>query len=290
MASQRPRPARQEDRPTRSLRGKARRLVAAGAATLVAASGLAAIAWSSWSLAAPTPTPTTTYFTFAGPTGFNQEALTASASSPTTVTQSSGFQISIPGGSQVVPTTQSGVAVNYINNTTEYYEVPAGATVAAAGVVAGGQLSWSGGTNPSLPASGSAAMVFTVCTASGQTGCDASNTTALSVTGGYSGFAGPNPTFPYIKVSTGPTQIPAGATLTTPSITVNLTASGAAGTILNWRQFEFKTAANITLFGTSLTLTIDGWPSAARTPRRRARPVTGSPPRAGRARPRPHCP
>jgi hypothetical protein len=157
------------------------------------------------------------------------------------------------------------VAVNFINNTTEYYEVPTGATVAAAGVVASGNLTWSGGTNASLPASGSAAMVITVCTASGQTGCDASSNTPLatSPSTGFTGFAGPNPIFPYIKISTGTTQIPSGATLTTPSITVNLTAAGSSGTVMNWSQFEFKTNANITLVGNAFNVLVDGWPSAA---------------------------
>jgi hypothetical protein len=254
----RPRRLRRDNRSTGSPK-RTRRLVAAGAAALVAASGLG---FAALAPAAPTPTPTTVNFTFAGPTGFNQQSLSASAGSPTSVSQGSTFQISIPGGSQVVPTSESGVTVNYIDQTTEYYEVPAGATVAPAGVVAGGNLSWTGGTNASLPASGSAAMVLTVCTTSGQAGCNASSNTTLSTTGGYSGFAGPNPTFPYVEVSTGATQIPSGATLTTPAITVNLVASGATGTALHWSEFEFKTAADIFLFGNNISVPVDGWPSA----------------------------
>ena len=33
----------------------------------------------------------------------------------------------------------------------------------------------------------------------------------------------------------------------------SLDSVGAVGTVLNWAQFEFKTSANITLFGAQLT-------------------------------------
>ena len=265
--------------PKRAGGTRAGRFAVAATAVAAAASG---VGYAVLSSASPTPTPTALNFTYAGPTGFGQQTLTGAASSPTTANQGSTFAISIPGGSQVVPTTDSGVAVNYIDDTNQYYEIPSGSTYVSA--VASGNLSWSGGTNPSLPASGSAPLTVIECTTATQTGCDASNNTPLSTAGGsYSGFAGPDPTFPYLEVSTGSTQIPAGATLVTPGVTVNLTASGAAGTALDWAEFEFKTAANITLFGTSITATILGWPSAGLYSTTTAPPCdgktpTGSPP------------
>ena len=247
-----------------TLRSKCARLGAIGAATLVSVAGLSVISGVISALpanAGTTPVPTQQNFTYAGPTGFGQQQLAGAASSPTNASQGSNFAISIPGGSQSVPTSQSGVAVNYIDNTNQYYEIPSGSTFVSA--VPSGNLSWTGGLNPSLPPSGSAPITVIDCTSAAVSGCDASNNTPLSTTGGaYSGFAGPNPTFPYLLVSTGSTQIPAGATLTTPGVAVNLTASGVVGTVLNWAEFEFKTAANITLFGSSVTATILGWPSA----------------------------
>ena len=215
---------------------------------LAAASGVGFTALSS---ASPTPTPITQLFSFPGPTGFAQVSTTGQASSPTTANQGTNFVISVPGGSQVVPTTNSGVAVNYISNTTQYYEIPTGSTYVSA--VPSGNFSWTGGSGAGgIPASGSAPLSVVECTVAGQSGCTAASHSTLSTTGGvYSGFDGPNPTFPYLEVSTGSTKIPAGATLTLPDVTVTLTASGAAGTVLNWSQFEFDTAANITLFGTS---------------------------------------
>ena len=243
-----------------TFRSKCARLGAVGAAAVLSLTGLTVMSASPAS-AAPLPVPTAQNFTFAGPTGFAQQSLLGAADSQPTAPQGSDFPIAIPGGSQAVPTSQSGVAVNFISNTNQYYEIPSGSTFVSAS--ASGPITWAGGTNPSLPPSGSAPETIIDCTSAAVTGCDASNNAPPSTTGGvFSGFAGPNPTFPYLLVSTGSAQIPAGAVLTTPTTTVNLTASGAVGTVLDWAQFEFKTAANITLFGNSINAVIDGWPSA----------------------------
>ncbi len=243
-----------------TFRSRCARLGAIGAAALISVAGLSLIS-ALPANADTTPVPTAQNWAYAGPTGFNQLQETGAASSPTTASQGSNFAITAPGGSQVVPATQSGVAVNYISDTNEYYEIPANSTFVSA--TAAGNLTWSGGTSTTLPNSGSAPMVIIECLTATQTGCDASSNTALSTAGGaYSGFAGPNPTFPYLLVSTGPTEIPANSTLVTPDVTVTLTASGAVGAAINWSQFEFKTGANITLFGSMITATIIGWPSA----------------------------
>jgi len=245
-------------------RGKFRRIATIGAAALVATVGLGASGLEIAGLASagPTPSPITQYFAFPGPTGFAQLTTVGQAGSPTSVAPGANFTIANPGGSQVVPTLNSGVAVNYISGNAQYYEIPTGATYVSA--VAGGPLSWTGGSGAGgIPASGTAPVVITECTSSSQTGCTASPNIPLSSTAGtFTGFGGPNPTFPYLEVSTGTTQIPAGSTLTLPTVTVTLTASGTAGTVLNWSQFEFDTVANVTLFGSHLNAAVVGYPSA----------------------------
>ncbi|MHB1960972.1 MAG: beta strand repeat-containing protein [Acidimicrobiales bacterium] len=127
-------------------------------------------------------------------------------------------------------------------------------------------------------------MTLLVCTAANTpAGCDATPNTPLSFKpGNYAGFAGPDPTYPYIEVSTGSTQIPSGATLTTPSITVNLTASGGVGTTLDWSQFEFKTEANIALLpGVNISIPVVGWPSAGAYDTTTSPPCDGLTPSAG---------
>ena len=248
----------------RTFRGKVARLGAIGAAALIGVAGLGAAGLVAATPGSATPAPgvlTQQYFGFPGPTGFAQVNTQATAYSPATAAPGSNFTVTNAGGSQLVPTTNSGVPVNYISNNAEYYEIPAGTTYVSA--IAGGDASY-------VPAAGGAATDFaetiTECTAAGQAGCTAASTSTLAVNAGvYSGFAGPNPTFPYLEVTTGSTQIPAGATLTLPSLTVTLTASGAAGTIVNWSQFEFDTAANVTLFGTAITAQVVGYPSALYT-------------------------
>jgi hypothetical protein len=160
------------------------------------------------------------------------------------------------------------VAVNFISGITQYYEIPAGSGFVSA--LASGNLSWTGGLcvgagcpgTSTIPPTGSAPITIVECTHTGQTGCTAASNAPLTASGGvFGGFDGPTPTFPYLEVSTGTTQIPKGATLTLPTVTVTLTASGAVGTNLNWSQFEFDTSANITLFGNAVSANIVAWPS-----------------------------
>jgi hypothetical protein len=245
----------------RTFREKITRLGAIGAATVLGAAGLGVAGLIAATPASATPAPgvlTQQYFGFPGPTGFAQANTQADAYSPAVALQGSNFTVTNAGGSQVVPLTNSGVPVNYISNNAEYYEIPAGTTYVSA--IASGDASY-------VPSGGGAATNFpetiTYCTAAGQSGCTAASNSPLAVTAGvYSGFAGPNPTFPYLEVTTGSTHIPAGATLTLPTVTVTLTASGAAGTTVNWSQFEFDTVANVTVFGKPFTATVVGYPSA----------------------------
>jgi hypothetical protein len=181
------------------------------------------------------------------------------------------------------------VGVVYIFGITQYYEIPAGATFVSA--TASGPLTWTGGPAPvppfNIPSSGSAPVTVTECLTLTQTGCTASSHSALVNNGAFpnpqfGGFDGPTPTVPYLQVSTGTTKLPAGSTVTTPSLTVNLQATGAPGTLLNWSQFEFDTGAFITLSG-GVAVNIVAWPSKLQldpstTPPCNGLTVSGTPP------------
>jgi|GEM_PF-1103611 len=255
------------------------RVVSAGVVALLALTGLsaAALATAGPASAGTTPTATNQTFAFPGPTGFAQLTTVGAASSPSLVLSGANFAVTTPGGSQPVPTTNSGVPVNYISGNVQYYEIPAGATYVSA--TTSGPLTWTGGPAPSapfnIPSSGSAPVTITECTTSGQAGCTAAPNSPLAVNAGvYSGFGGPNPTFPYLQVSTGSTLIPAGSTLTLPSVVVTLTATGGPGTVLNWSQFEFDTQANVHVLGQNITAAIVSYPSA---PYAGTLPVTTAP-------------
>jgi len=247
----------------RMFKSKATRMGAIGAAALLGVTGLGVAAVATPAYAGTTPVPTNEYYSFAGPTGFAQVATVGAASSPTSASQGSNFVISNPGGSQAVPTTNSGVPVNYISGNAQYYEIPAGTAYVSS--AASGPLTWTGGPGTGgIPASGSAPISITECTTATQAGCTAAQPATLvsdSATATYSGYAGPAPTLPYLEVSTGTTQIPAGSTLTLPTVDVTLQATGAVGSTINWSQFEFDTNANVTLFGHAVTAAVVGWSS-----------------------------
>ncbi|MGC8463798.1 MAG: IPT/TIG domain-containing protein, partial [Acidimicrobiales bacterium] len=138
--------------------------------------------------------------------------------------------------------------------------------------------SYSGGTNASLPASGTFSVTVTLCTGTKGTTCTASpiDTTAASNsnpapscgTGLGSGstypFAEPTLTTDYLEVQTPcSTDIPSGATLSMPSVTVTMQATGAVGTTLTTQLAEFDSTANV---GSTLgNVTIHAWPSGQTT-------------------------
>jgi hypothetical protein len=249
----------------RTYRGRLSRIGAVAAATLISVAGLGAIGLISATPAGATPPPGTAteqYFGFPGPTGFSVVNTIAQVGSPATASQGSNFAVTIQGGSQVVPTTNSGVPVNYISNNAQYYEIPAGSTYVSN--VVSGPLTWTGGPGTGgIPASGSGPVSAIECVSAATPGCTAASNSVLAVAGGvYSGFAGPNPTYPYLEVTTGATKIPAGATLVLPNVTVTLTASGAVASTINWSQFEFDTSANVTLFGSPVTAAVVGYPTS----------------------------
>ncbi len=250
----------------RTFREKITRLGAIGAATVLGAAGLGVAGLIAATPASATPAPgtqVTQTFAFGGVTGYGEETLTPTDYSPATVAQGANFTVTDTGSSQTIPTLNSGATVNYVSGNIDIYPIPAGATYVS--TVASGDASYTpsgGGAATTFP------LTFTYCTAAGQTGCTATPYTTPSTTAGvYNGFLG-STSLPYLEVSTGTTQIPGGASLTLPSVTTTLTASGAGGTTLNWTQSEFDTTANITL-GTLIVnknVTVLGYPAVVVPP------------------------
>lgn len=236
------------------------RLGAVGAALALSTVGLVAIGVSS--AGATTITET---FGGSGPTGPLElqvpESITAAA---TSVTQGNTIQFTVPGGSQVVPSTQSGVAVNYINNLHTIVPIPAQTTFSS--VSAAGNWSFTNASGVTT----TGAMSLTECTASGTTGCDATLAASSTFLGpnGATGVTGTNDPAttaggPYIESSTGSATFSAGGTLTTPSWTFTVTATGSGS--FSTTVSEFDTNANITLSGVALNVSITGYPAVADT-------------------------
>ena len=181
------------------------------------------------------------------PTAGNFRLVSPADSAPT-APYGSNFSFVSAASSQQIPTSQQGVAVNYITETQQIYPLPAGTTFVSA--TAAGPGTFSGG--PSSNPSGSFPLAITSCTASS---ADCTATTSATST-----FLGSTPG-PYIEIGLGSAKIPAGATLKLPEVTVTLTGT-SAGTV-NWTESEFQTSANITLFGNTLTAAVKGYPTAA---------------------------
>jgi hypothetical protein len=95
--------------------------------------------------------------------------------------------------------------------------------------------------------------------------CTAPSANCTATTSATATFLGSTPG-PYIEIGLGSAQIPAGATLDLPLVTVTLQAT--SGGTVNWTQSEFQTTANIHLcLGpcTDLSATVKGYPTAATT-------------------------
>ena len=115
----------------RRLREKFTRLGAIGAAALVGAAGfgVAGLVTATPASATPGPgTPVSQTFAFGSPTGYGESALIAHAYSPATVAQGANFTVTDVGGTQIVPTLNSGATVNYVSGNIAIYPIPAGAT------------------------------------------------------------------------------------------------------------------------------------------------------------------
>ena len=185
----------------------------------------------------------------AGMWGVTSTGANWGASSPTAA-YGSNFSFVSAASSQVIPTTDSGVTVNYITATEQIFPLPAGTTFVSA--TAAGPGTYSGG--PSSNPSGSFPVAITSCTAP--------SAACTATTAPTADFLGSTPG-PYVEIGLGSAQVPAGATLKLPEVTVTLT--GTSAETVNWTESEFQTSANITIFGMTLTAPVKGYPTAATT-------------------------
>jgi hypothetical protein len=207
--------------------------------------------------------PVTETFAGSGPTGYAEVQLQTDFVAPTSVNEGATFTITDTGGSQVVPTSNSGVPVNYISGLQNLIPVSQylnnsgtlsslNASIVASSVPTG--LTWSYTSPTGTTSTGPYDVVL--CTTSGQSGCTA---TAPSST-----FLGETP-LPYLELSTGTSQFAAGGTLTLPSVSWQMTASNAGGQAIEPTMSEFDTNANVTISGTALNVALEAYPSVTFT-------------------------
>lgn len=226
-------------------RGRGRRRVVAAAAGVVAlAAGSVGLISAASSASATTATET---FAGHGPTGPLELQLSETINQPTNVSPGQKVTISVGGGSQQVPTSQSGVPVNYIAGLKTLIPVPPNSTFVAGSIVGG---NWS--FTPSSGSATSGALTVTECTAA-SADCTA---TAPSST-----FLGPGTTAPYLEATTGSAQFTAGGTLTLPTWSFQVTA-GTSGSIQSTVS-EFDTSASINLVGNNITVSLQTYPATA---------------------------
>jgi len=200
--------------------------------------------------------------------GYGQQSVTITGAAPATATKGSNFTSTFTPAPQAVPTTDAvgsiTATVGSIQGIATIIPLPANSTFVSA--TASGPATWTGPSTGSLP------LTVTECTASGQTGC-----TGTANGGGASGSFNGNTTLPYLELATPGAEasgtsvtatpadeIPAGATLTFPTVSVVLNASGAVGSTIQPALSEFQTTANVT---SPLTLSsaIYAWPAAVLT-------------------------
>ena len=200
------------------------------------------------------PTVITETFGGSGPTGPLELQLTEAIDQPASVVQGNNITIGVPGGSQVVPTLQSGVTVQSISGLHTIIPVPAQSTFVAGSIVAG---NWTftpagGGTPVTGP------LTVTECTGTAAGTCDAVLTPSATFMGPTATTTGT--TTPYIEATTGAATFAAGGTLALPSWSFDVTASGT-GSIVSTVS-EFDTTATIVLGSTPAPVTVIGYPAA----------------------------
>lgn len=232
-----------------------KRAASLSAATALAGAGLAGVVGlgATAAGAANVSSSTTVNVVFAVPIfgGWGQQAVTIGTSAPASVTQGSTFSETFTPAPTAVPSTDAvgsiTATVASIQNINTIIPLPANASFVSDTV--GGSGSYTG------PSSGSFTLTATECTASGQTGCTA--------TAGSSTFVD-DTTLPYLELSSGSTTLPAGTTVTFPTVTVTLKATGAAGSTIVPELTEFDTTANVTSPAT-MASTLNAWPAAVLT-------------------------
>lgn len=192
------------------------------------------------SSASATPTVITETFGGSGPTGPLELQLTEAIDQPASVTQGNNITISVPGGSQLVPTTQSVATVNFISNLHTIIRVPAQSTFVAGSIVAG---DWSFTDTSNVTTTGP--LTVTECTTATTIAgvCDAVLTPSSTFLGPTATTTGTS--LPYLEASTGSAQFAAGGSLTLPTWSFDVTATGT-GSIVSTVS-EFDTNANISI-------------------------------------------
>lgn len=179
--------------------------------------------------------------------------------SPTTVSQGSPYRLTVAGANQIIPSTNGGVSVNFVDNIESIYPVPPGVTFVPGSIVAG---NWT--FTPVSGPTASGPLTVTFCATAGQAGCTA------TVPNGTT-FLGPGGPLPYIEAGTGTAQFTAGGSLTTPAWSASFT-TGTAGTV-NQTVSEFQSSANLDPgSGTNLTVPVTAYPAV---------PVSVEPPGSG---------
>jgi hypothetical protein len=230
-----------------SLRTPARRLGAIGGSIAL----VGALTGVGLMMSAPAGATTITEtFAGSGPTGPLELQLPETINQPASVTQNSNITISVPGSSQVVPTSQSGVPVISISGLQTLIPVPPQSTFFGNIVTGNWTFTPASGTPTSGP------LTVTECTAPVAGTCTA--TTPNGTT-----FLGPGTSTPYLEATTGAATFAAGGTLTLPTWSFDVTASGV-GSIVSTVS-EFDTSATISLSGTPVTVALATYPAAVVT-------------------------
>ncbi len=199
---------------------------------------------------------TTTNVVYAVPVvgGWSQQSLAFTTTAPAIVARGTDYTTNFTPGATVVPTSDSGLAVGYIEGVNTIIPLPANAAYVSSSLSTP-DATFTGG--PTTDPSGSVPVTLTVCTAAGQAGCTA---TATSSTFGGS------TSLPYLETSTPSTtagQFPAGSTVTFPTVSLVMDPTGADGSTISPAVSEFDTSADIVVI--SKALTIYAWPSPTLT-------------------------
>ena len=186
-------------------------------------------------------------FAGAGPTGPLELQLPQTINQPASVPQGNNITISLPGSSQVVPTSQSNVPVNFIYGLQTLVPVPPQSTFVAGSIVAG---NWSFTDTSNVTTTGPLTVTRVHGPIAGTCTATAPNGTT---------FLGPGTSTPYLEATTGTAQFTAGGTLTLPGWSFDVTASGV-GSIVSTVS-EFDTGANINL-GVNVPVNLLTYPAA----------------------------
>ncbi len=251
----------------RIVRGKMARLGAIGAAAVLGGAGLGVVGLAGVTPAGAATTNLNVVYNVPILGGYGQQPLVIADTAPATASQGTDFTSTFAPGPQVVPATESlgpiTVPVKSLQGIVTIIPLPANATYVSSSV--SGPATWTGPSTGSLP------LTVTECTTVGQTGCTGS-TNGKGKAGSFNGTTA----LPYLELSTPGAvasgtkpvatpadEIPGGVTLTMPTTTVTLKASGAAGTTIQPAVSEFQSTANVMLNGTiPISAAIYAWPAA----------------------------